>query len=250
MDRDTITNGYKKPPIVEAIIALHLERTIDGKIMDRYAARQKAPFPGKAVEWRAEIKAEAEKTPETRTIPSGVQLTSKDQNRIIIIKERQFAVIHLAPYHNWSALYDDTLEQWNKFTKVLKNASVKTVSTRFVNRIDIPVGDDEAPIPLNEYLNVGVSIPTHLDKMQLQNFHVHCSLNEFEKTYRCRLNVSSQNPSPLIDHISILLDIDVQSLKPLPIRTEALWLCVDELRAPKNRIFESCITNKTRELFR
>jgi len=49
--------------------------------------------------------------------------------------------------------------------------------------------------------------------------------------------------------IPFLLDIDVSDEWQEFSDEESIWLRLDELRCRKNLIFESCITDKTRELF-
>lgn len=50
--------------------------------------------------------------------------------------------------------------------------------------------------------------------------------------------------------VSVVLDIDIFRTSALPTEDEQLWKFFDVLRTRKNDIFEACITDKTRELFR
>lgn len=56
-------------------------------------------------------------------------------------------------------------------------------------------------------------------------------------------------PSPLIDHISFVLDIDLVRNQNLPKSDEEVEACLAELRHMKNKIFESFVTDASRELF-
>lgn len=56
-------------------------------------------------------------------------------------------------------------------------------------------------------------------------------------------------PSPLIDHASLLLDIDLFKAKDLPRRDDEIWALLAVLRLQKNDLVEAFITSRARELF-
>jgi len=60
---------------------------------------------------------------------------------------------------------------------------------------------------------------------------------------------ASTIPSPLIDHASLLLDIDLFREQALPQKDEDIWELFGLLRRQKNVLFESFITDRARELF-
>lgn len=65
------------------------------------------------------------------------------------------------------------------------------------------------------------------------------------------VNITSTGiQSPLINHTSLLLDIDVFRTDNIPLNDVDLWKTIDEARDIKNKIFKACITQKTEELFR
>ncbi len=55
--------------------------------------------------------------------------------------------------------------------------------------------------------------------------------------------------SPLIDHTSFLLDIDLYKDTNLPIRDDDIWELFLTLHTEKNKLFEAFITDRARELF-
>ena len=62
------------------------------------------------------------------------------------------------------------------------------------------------------------------------------------------LNTATVAP-PLIGFVSLALDLDVFREANLPQRDDDLWDIVNRMRGHKNRIFESCITDRARTLF-
>jgi uncharacterized protein (TIGR04255 family) len=93
-----------------------------------------------------------------------------------------------------------------------------------------------------------LSLPPYVQAMALQTFHVNCSLLHASEQYKYVLQFSS-TPSPLIDHVSFTIDIDVATTGPVLVNEDKMWDLIGSLRKHKNDLFESCITPETRELF-
>jgi uncharacterized protein (TIGR04255 family) len=89
----------------------------------------------------------------------------------------------------------------------------------------------EAP-PVKRIMSYGMQISGQLDED-------HC---------QCLIN-SSVVPPPLVDHVSVILDIDVSRAEAPPQRDDDIWALIDRIRVHKNRIFEESVTDKARELF-
>lgn len=84
--------------------------------------------------------------------------------------------------------------------------------------------------------------------MSLQAFVINCSLINTIEKYTTVLQFATL-PSPLIDHLSFTIDIDVASIGAVESRDDKLWELIGTLRKPKNELFEACITTDTRKLF-
>jgi uncharacterized protein (TIGR04255 family) len=161
--------------------------------------------------------------------------------------QAQFAVIQLAPYKDWNALFSEAREQWNALLKIIRHRSLSHASTRYQNRIDIPT-DASGRVDLHKYFTVGLSLPPYVQAMALQTFYVHSALLDATGRYRHTLQLAS-TPSPLIDHMSFMIDIDIATAEPMPDNEDKMWELVNSLRKSKNDLFESCITPATTELF-
>ena len=53
---------------------------------------------------------------------------------------------------------------------------------------------------------------------------------------------------PLLNHVSLLLDIDIFRTEEIPNNDNQLWEVVEEAHVLKNNVFETCITEETRKL--
>lgn len=241
--------AYDKPPITEAVISLHLGNSVKQTDLERFAAKQKASFPRSETLMEHNFKVEENKRPQASIAKRGIRLTSKEQDRIIMVDSTQFAVIHLAPYKDWSLLFEDTKTQWKRFVGVTGEHNPKRISTRFINRIDIPI-EDGGSLNLADYFAIGPSLPVDIKALVMDEFHLAFGLLDRSKSFKHMLQIAKIPNSPLIDHVSIAIDIDVFSLAVLPLKDDELWQIVYSLRDLKNDLFEACITDKTRELFR
>lgn len=240
--------SYKKPPIIEAVIAMHFSVPLEMKWIDAFARKRIARFPRSEdlLEMSALFNAQTHQTASNMT-KIGRKLTSVDNTSVISIMPTQLSISHLAPYSNWDMLYGEARDHWNVLSKITKRKTLSHVSARYINRIDIPVGKNGS-VDLHKFFNAGLSLPPYVQAMALQTFHVNCSLLHVSEQYRYVLQLAS-TPSPLIDHVSFTIDIDVMTTGSVPVNEDKIWSLVDSLRKHKNDLFESCITPETRKLF-
>jgi uncharacterized protein (TIGR04255 family) len=118
------------------------------------------------------------------------------------------------------------------------------MSVRYINRIDLP---GRISFDTFDYLRFGPLNPA----ARGATGDYYCSIvNQFADDPRFRSVLQTGvAPSPLMDRISLLLDVDVLCEAELPSTEEGLLELLDLLRAYKNTIFEECITDRARALF-
>ena len=56
-------------------------------------------------------------------------------------------------------------------------------------------------------------------------------------------------PPPLLNHVSLMLDIDIFCTEQIPGNEAERMAHVDGARPIKNRVFERCVTDESRKLF-
>jgi uncharacterized protein (TIGR04255 family) len=241
--------SYNKPPIVEAVIALHFATPLTAKEIDAFARKSKKAFPfSEEIITIAVNVQNRQKTSSTTAQKIGYKLSSLDRTRLIMVQPSQFGVLQQAPYAGWDVFYSEAHAHWQVLKKITKHKAISRVSTRYINRIDIPAAA-ATPIDLSRYFSVGLSLPKYAEAMVLQNFYLNCSLLHSNTQYTNVLQFAAV-PSPLIDHLSFTIDIDVvTSTQALPQHEEGLWQLINSLRTYKNELFEACITDETRKLF-
>ena len=112
---------YEKPPIIEAVIAMHFAVPLEIKSIDAFAVKRKARFP--RIEDMLEMKASFDtKANRSASVMKkiGRKLHSSDDARVIIIMPAQLAVIQRAPYTDWDTLCSEAREHWKSLTKIVK----------------------------------------------------------------------------------------------------------------------------------
>jgi uncharacterized protein (TIGR04255 family) len=239
---------YIKPPIVEAVIAIHFDTHLEQKFIEKFVRKYKKDFPFNVeiIEVLGTFNTYTNQT-NSNIQKIGAKISNSDQSKIITILNTQFAVSQLAPYTDWDTFYKESKIHWGNLKKI-DNKAVNRVSTRFINRIDIPIEKD-GRVDLHKYFSAGLSLPPYAQAMTLQSFYINCSLLHSNKNYMHTLQLSTM-PSVLIDHLSFSIDIDVFTTEQLPKHEDKIWELIYSLRKYKNDLFESCITENTRELFK
>jgi uncharacterized protein (TIGR04255 family) len=241
---------YPKAPVLEGTLSVHFSEPPDEKIQNAFVVRRKANFP--KVEDLLTISGTVDiqtKNAEAKTQKVGYKLTDADAGRVVNLNRTQLACSILTPYSNWFDLRSWLELNWKELKKTKFRNTINRVSTRFINRIDIPIDPQSNQVNLDEYLNVGVTLPTSTQSMTIANLSVNCTLASANDGLHRNIRLQSVQ-SPLIDHISFVIDLDLYT-STSPFRSEsAMWAAIDGLRAPKNDLFEACITEKARALFR
>jgi len=164
--------------------------------------------------------------------------------QIVILKESSFILSELAPYKGWDNLLARFERDWKLFKKYVGHQEIAGIGVRYINRIDIPI--TESVTHEDEYLNIYPKQPDVLYPLTSYAIQTQSQLTNINATLK--LN-SAVIQSPLPTYTSILFDQDITSLGDSPQSTEDIINFLNKDRIEKNSIFESCITNKARELF-
>lgn len=254
MATDVPKPPYPNAPVVEAVLAFHFKNHIKFADLQRFAKKYGAAFPAREemVEFELQF-TEGHSSHTTRKV--GYKLTNADQGLMLVLKQDTLSVIRLPPYTSWEDLLKCTQEVWAMLKKVIGHPELSRLSSRFINRLDLknaPVSDAQPNvrpgIELTRYLKFGVAIPDGLAEMSTTGFNLTCNLKHAGDGLTRLVNVSAA-PSPLVDHVSLFLDIDIATTEAVPLRENQMWDLAASLRAAKNSIFEASITDDARRLF-
>lgn len=241
---------YELPPIVEAVIGFHFNEHVEERWIKKLPQKMKKQFA--LAQEMNEVSFNIGSEPSQPQInKAGLKLTSADQTDVLIVTKNFMSTCRLAPYADWDELKKTAKHNYGTLKALQKTLSVKQVSTRYINRVDIPCGkkNDRPYVELGEYFIFNGTLPQEFEAMTTNFFSVSYALTSQDKDYRYVVTAASTQPA-LIDHYSILLDIEVVSLTQPPSKAEDFWNFVEKFRAVKNMVFESCLTPKAKALFK
>jgi uncharacterized protein (TIGR04255 family) len=246
---DSIALTYLYPPVTEAVIEVKVSHEITIEDIEKVASQLCKSYPQKVIFNDLGIHI----TPQpsggenvaVNSKPNRYQLSSDDQIDKVIVSQNALAIARLAPYLGWDALHKQFITAWKSWKKVAKTKPIARIGVRYINRIDIPL-KDEKKIELEDYLNFYPKVP-ELSSLPMVEYLVQVT-QPINNLWSATIT-STVLPSPLINNISLLLDIDLFRTEIIPLKDEDLWLAINDAREIKNSVFESCITRKTKEFF-
>jgi uncharacterized protein (TIGR04255 family) len=241
---------YARPPIAEAVIECRFASAVSQATLARFVRNIAREYP--ATEQTYEISAQLrvvapDQEPEVRPEQkfSGFKLTGRDQADVVILGLDRIATIRLAPYCGWENFITIAKRNYEILRKVSGHRNLVRVATRYVNRLDIPI-EDTSVLQTEDYLLVEPRIPPIIPSINSFSTRFVGTVPEIEGLVTVN---AGTRPSPLIDHASLLLDIDLFKEQNLPRKEQEIWELLNTLRRHKNVIFEAFITDRARELF-
>lgn len=239
---------YSKDPINEAVIQITTSVQASQDSLSKIANHFKEDYPHQepltSVDFIIDTTGGAA---QMRQEMHGYRLTSVTSPDVLVVQPGGVLAARLAPYAGWEQLLAETKRVWSQWRRAGNSSSISRLGVRYVNRLDFPI-ERAANLELSEYLNFSPKVPNFSTK-SLTGFVVQATVPTEQENWSVSLTSTVLNPPPLINTISILMDIDLFRTEQIPGRDEDLWECIESVRALKNSIFESCITDATRRLF-
>lgn len=241
---------YENAPIIEAIIDFHVipDDTFSNNLYDVFFNKVCKEFSDRKSiqEFSTQINhSDIKSTVKNKSEIVGIRLESTEKDIILQIKKRGFTFSLLKNYNNWEIFSEKAKQLWEIYLKIFKPKKVIREAVRYINRIDIPLENNNVKIEnyFHIYPNIG-NFKTSDLLMRLQ-------IEQDEHGGLAILTQSIARPEKPL-HISFVLDIDAYDIKQfeIPKQKVSLWNRVTILRDQKNIIFENIITDKTRGLIK
>ena len=239
---------YPKAPITEAVIDLRVMPSSTLVLSDLAIVREADETEHPTVEQvntvmgRMQVGHEVSASASSQHV--GFLFRSADGKRIHQALTSGFSMSQLAPYPRWEDFCTEARRRWNTYRAVAQPDKVVRVAVRYINRIDIP-------LPLydfGEYLRTVPQVSPDLPQ-GLSSYFMQLTMPLESIKSQVVINETIIDPARP-DVVSIVLDIDISRDNDLPVTEEETWAFIEQLRHAKNNVFEMCITDKARELFR
>lgn len=243
--------AYLKPPITEAVINLQFLDELDVDALAKLRIEFADAYPGNEPNFELLINVNVNRDGLTANAKAtaklgGFKLSSSDQLDLIILNRKDLSCSRLAPYLGWQDIFGKAKRNFEIFRKAVGYRNLGRLAVRYINRLDIPIAHGERLDPTLYLLNIPLFPGQEPIAFDGFNAQVIFAMPELRGGARV---ATAGVPSPLIDHLSVMLDIDIYSLEELPNRPDDIYEVLEKLHKAKNDIFESCITQRARELF-
>jgi uncharacterized protein (TIGR04255 family) len=239
---------YPKAPIIESVIHLAVEGKATGEQLQKLMKRFAKDYPQQ--ETVSSVSVAINTTGGAMTVQQqidGYRLKSADQADILMLFPNGVAAARLAPYPGWESLRDRAHVAWAEWRKSTGYGVLNRIGVRYINRIDIAI-EGVGSLDIETYLNFGARVP-EFSKFPMGGFLLQITKPTELEHWSTSITATIASPPPLVNHLSLILDIDVFRTEQIPGRDADLWDCIDAARPLKNAIFQSCITDEARKLF-
>lgn len=244
----SVNAAYPNPPITEAILDVRVAVASEGAhtALSDLCDQLGDEFPHRAPILTAIGQMEVGPqggAASVQQVAVGWKLTSSDERQIAQAREDGFTFSRLAPYYGWSSFQSSARKAWRKYRRAVSPKSIERLAVRYINRIDVPGEQVELKDYFRTFPEIAPELPQHLD-----GFFVQVQLAIAPLKARCLINQTIVPPRrPGV--VSFVLDVDLFRMDEVPQDEEAMWEYFERLREEKDRIFEACITDSSRELF-
>ena len=238
---------YENSPITEAVIDIRVDLPSDFKVESLESIHEfiKTGYPKRedlnVFTGTFTIGAAATSTQQKL----GYLYRSEDGKYVMQARTNGFTLSRLPPYERWEPFRDEARRLWNAYKMVAKPVRIIRVASRSINRIDMPLPMND----LNEYLRTYPEVSRDLPQM-LSGYVMQILIPQEDFGGMLSL-IQAAVPAPKPGIASINLDIDMFKESTSEFDSEnKVWDFLENLRDKKDYVFESCITDKARELFR
>lgn len=241
---------YNNPPIREAVIELRFGKKLSGdelyqlksKLIEAYGDVDEVL----GTKFELKIERKTVKSYQESELER-LELDIEPNLKARIAKE-SVSWHRLAPYDNWESFIRPVNELWDIVEGAYDLRSLSRIGVKMLNDIGIPFGDSAA-IDLESFVTILTRIPDNFPAKPVGFVSQIHSVHEREKA-QSMIAVSSQRVEA--DSVHIMLNID--TFRAYQGGYEGTFAELDPvlttLRNLKNNLFESCITDSTRELFK
>lgn len=236
-------SDYRMPPITEAVIEMRSASNIPDDLVDKAARAIKKRYPSTQELREFSVKiGDPDSGANTRI---GHKLATPDGAFIAQVRRYGLAFSSMAPYPGWTTFtseFDKVWAQWKKATEAKK---IDRIGIRFINRIDIPY-DETTLLDSDDYLSVGVRLPAPTGNVAMA-WQIVSECPVENTPFNVIIRAGSAE-SALLGFASYNLDLDLHCSVDVPQTHTDISSLLDQAKSAKNRVFEACITDRTRAL--
>ena len=174
----------------------------------------------------------------------GLRMHSHDEKYVVQCRLSGFTLSRLPPYEEWPNLIGEARRVWAVYTERLVPKRVTRVATRFINNLQLPMGEGGS---YQEYLHKLVDVPDEAPQA-VASFFQRFQLIDVPSDSHVILTLALDNTPPG-GRVPVILDVDAFRVTDLALSSPDLWDFLEKLRELKNRCFFGTITEATAGLY-
>ena len=176
----------------------------------------------------------------------GLRYRSRDEKHIAQFNRDGFIFSRMEPYVDWAQFTSEWLKLWDVFRGLAQSLEIHRIGLRFINRIVLPPGE----LRFEDYIQPAPTVPAGLDLPHLGYMHQD-TLAVPGHPYGINVIQTIQLPQTAGTlGVSLILDIDVFTVKSFELEAAELSRRLEEMRWLKDKVFFGSITEKAKEMFR
>lgn len=239
---------YKNPPVLEALCEFQFipkqpwDLTVPGLIYERV----KENFPDKQQQIGIGLQLRpTEKGIEHKVEPAPprIQFFKSDKTALIQVAPDLLVVNQLKPYPTWSKFKPMIIDSFNVYKDVANPKGFRRIGLRYINNLNFSTEE----IELKDYFKYYPFVPDNIPK-PLGSFLTRVEFpyeNGKENLILSLGSILSQKQN----NTSLVLDIDYAMISPEYISFDNIPEWLEKAHERIENIFESCITDKLRNIF-
>lgn len=242
-----ITTKYKNSPLIETICEFHYihkeqwDATLPGMLYE--SVKEEYPVKNQRKDFYQPPGMIDEGL---NNLTVFTQFYNEKKESLIQIGKNVLTINCLKPYPHWEFFKPMILKNSGIYREIAKPISLRQLSLRYINKINIPINDGEK-VSLKEYFKYYPNRPEELKgDMSSIDIVIHLPHNEDRDALILRLATVLPDEEK---QVSFLLQLDFIMVKPeqLPLDNLEEWL--ENAHSIINSTFELSITDKCKALF-
>jgi uncharacterized protein (TIGR04255 family) len=241
---------FPNAPISEAILDIDVQfaSPVEQDRLESFhdLVREGYPIKHTRTKWQGAIEVgQAGISQAVRQRPQGFLFRSADERRVVQVRQDGFTFNWLRRYENWEALRDAARSHWEKYRDTFRPEAVTRLALKYVNRIEIPIPFRD----FREYVKTAPDIAEGLSQ-GVSALFMRLEIPDERRGLLAVITETLQRPVDEGKRLPFIFDIEVVRRATFEANNPDIWSTFEDMRAYKNEIFFTSVTDRAKELFR
>ena len=238
------------PPIREALVDFRIAESgaIDSSTLEPLKRELQARFPHVEERQRSETRIVASAggvSGESKNLGFlGLFFRTSDGKSIAQFRPDGFTLNRLAPYASAEHLFQEAMDLWAHYARVVRPKHVVRLALRYINSFTLPLQTGDK---LDKFLLAAPPVPGEMPPTLIEFLTRVVSIEQETGAH----SIVTQNlaPSQVGNPAPMILDVDVFQIGSFEANTDELGQRLEVLRSLKNRAFFSHLSEDAIKLF-